>query len=125
MSALASLIQTADWKKEKHSPVVEAPEAVKAGEAFKVAFGIGKEIAHPNTAEHHITYITLFFQPEGNKFPYQVAHVEFSAHGEVETFTDPWAKVMVKVNSAGTFIALAHCNIHGLWEGTKEVKLEA
>lgn len=117
------LIQTADWKKEKHSPSIVAPEVIVPGEAFKVQFGIGAEIAHPNTLEHHITYITLFFQPEGNKFPYQVAHIEFSAHGEVDTFTNPWAKVMVKVAGPGKFVALSHCNIHGLWEGTTEVKV--
>lgn len=116
------LIQTADWRKEKHAPTIELPEVITAGEPFKVAFGLGKEISHPNTLEHHITSITLFFQPEGNKFPYKVAHVEFSAHGEVDTFTSPWSKVMVKVKGSGKFIAQSHCNIHGLWEATAEVK---
>jgi len=54
MTELSSSIQKGDWKKEKHMPVIEAPEQVKAGELFEVKVSLGKEIAHPNTTEHHI-----------------------------------------------------------------------
>jgi len=121
MSTLAGYIQTADWKKEKHAPVIEVPEVIKAGEAFKVALSVGKEIPHPNTLEHHIAYMTLFFVAEGTKFPVQLAHVEFSAHGEGGLITDPFAKVMVKLNQSGKFIAMSYCNIHGLWENELDV----
>ena len=67
-------IQKDDWKKEKHMPVIEAPAQVKAGEAFQVKVSIGKEIAHPNTVEHHIAWVDLYFHPEGEKFPHQVGH---------------------------------------------------
>jgi len=121
MSTLAGYIQTADWKKEKHAPVIEVPEVIKAGEAFKVALSVGKEIAHPNTLEHHIAYMTLFFVAEGAKFPVQLAHVEFNAHGEGDLIAEPFAKVMVKLNQSGKFIAMSYCNIHGLWENELDV----
>ena len=118
---LASTIQTADWKKEKHAPVIECPDMVKAGEAFEVKVSVGKEIAHPNTAEHHIRWISLYFQPEGDKFTYQVGHFEFNAHGEGTAFTSPMATASLKVDKPGTLSALSLCNLHGLWEGSKAI----
>lgn len=120
---LASTIQTADWKKEKHAPVIECPGVVQAGEVFEVQVSVGKEIAHPNTAEHHINWITLYFQPDGDKFPYQVGRFEFAAHSEGGVFTQPMASVSLKVAKPGTLRALSFCNLHGLWESSKEIGL--
>ena len=69
MTKLNDLYQSADWKKEKHVPVIEAPDAAKKGEFFKTTVTVGKEIAHPNTAAHHIRWIELYFLPDGEKFP--------------------------------------------------------
>src|SRR5512137_1486101 len=82
MASMAALLQQADWKKEKHVPVIECADEVKAGEFFDVKVSIGKEVAHPNTTEHHISFITLYYLADGDKFPHQVGHFEFSAHGE-------------------------------------------
>jgi len=64
--------------------VIECPDKVKKDEVFEVKVGLGKAVAHPNTTDHHIRYIAVFFHPEGEKFPYQIGHYEFSAHGESE-----------------------------------------
>ncbi len=120
---LGDTIQTADWKREKHAPVIECPDAVKAGKVFEVQVGVGKEITHPNTAEHHISWIALYFQPEGDKFPYQVGHFEFSGHGEGTVFTTPVASVSLKVSKPGALRAMSFCNIHGLWESSKEISV--
>ncbi len=116
-------IQKDDWKKEKHMPVIEAPSRVTAGEPFEVKVSIGKEIPHPNTTEHHIAWIDLYFHPEGQKFPHQVGHFAFTGHGEAmagpnqgPVYTQPTLVVTLKVSRPGTFHALAMCNIHGLWE---------
>jgi superoxide reductase len=117
-------VQSADWKAEKHVPVVECADEVEAGQPFTVEVSVGKEIAHPNTVEHHIRWIDLYFQPAGDKFVYQVAHFDFSAHGESnqgEVFTHPSAKLSMQISGAGTLIAVSLCNIHGLWEGSKAV----
>lgn len=44
---VGELYQTADWKSEKHVPVIECPDAVKADDMFEVKVSIGKEIATP------------------------------------------------------------------------------
>jgi superoxide reductase len=125
-------IQKDDWKKEKHMPVIEVPAQVRAGEAFQVKVSVGKEIAHPNTVEHHIAWVDLYFHPEGEKFPHQVGHFAFSAHGEAVAgpnqgpiYTLPEVVVTLKVSKSGTIQALALCNIHGLWEGEQGLKVEA
>jgi superoxide reductase len=120
---LGDRIQTADWKKEKHVPVIECPDEVKAGEVFEVKVGLGKEIAHPNTVEHHISWIELYFHPEGAKFTYNLGRFEFNAHGEGPAITHHEVTTSLKIDKPGTLHALAMCNIHGLWESGKEISV--
>lgn len=125
---LTEQIQTADWKKEKHVPVIEAPARVKPDEIFRVTVTLGKEVAHPNKTEHHIRWITLYYQEEGGKFAREVAHLEFAAHGESAdgpdkgpVYTHHEATATLKISKSGTLYALAYCNIHGLWQSEKEI----
>jgi superoxide reductase len=120
---IEQMYQHADWKSEKHVPVIDCPEEVKAGELFEVKAAVGKEIAHPNTTEHHIQWITLSYVPEGDKFAYDLGHFAFNSHGaSVEganqgpAYTDPAITAMVKLEKSGSLIATSQCNIHGLWE---------
>ena len=122
-------IQEADWKSEKHVPVIDGPDEVKTDVIFEVKVGVGKEIAHPNTTEHHIRWIQLFFHPEGEKFTCQVGCYEFTGHGESAqgpnmgpVYTLPGVATSFKINKPGTLYALALCNIHGLWQSAKEIK---
>ena len=130
MAKLGDNVQTADWKSEKHVPVIECPDQVKEGELFDVKVTLGKEIAHPNTTEHHIRWITLYFHAHGEKFNYEVGHFEFNAHGESvngankgPVFTNHEVTSSLKLSKPGTLHALAFCNIHGLWESSKEVQI--
>lgn len=130
MATLGERIQSADWKKEKHVPVIECPDMVKAGEVFQVIVSLGKEIAHPNTTEHHISWVELFFKPEDDKFTYHVGRFEFAAHGESAAgpnqgpvYTNHAVTASMMINKPGTLHALSFCNIHGLWESSKEIRL--
>ncbi len=130
MRKLSEAIQDADWKSEKHVPVIECPETVKGGEFFTVKVTLGKAVAHPNTTEHHIRWIQLYFQPEGAKVPFQIGNFEFTAHGEsVEgpnkgsVFTHHEVSVAVKTGSSGTLHALAYCNIHGVWQSSRVLRV--
>lgn len=127
----SDLIQSADWKAEKHVPVIDAPDKVKAGEKAIISVSVGKEIAHPNTTEHHIRWIKLYFKADGAKFPYEVASFDFTAHGESvdgankgPVFTEPASCSAVKLSASGTLIVTSYCNIHGLWEGSKAITVE-
>ena len=131
MEKISDLVQQADWKKEKHAPAIECPDKVKAGEFFEVKVGLGKEVAHPNTTEHHIRWVTLYFHPEGDKFPYEVGHFQFNAHGESAkgpnegpVYTHHQVTASLKTDTPGTLHALSLCNIHGLWENSKEIAVD-
>ena len=75
-----------------------------------------------------ISWITLYFHPQGEQFTHQVGHFEFSAHGESTTgpnqgpvYTHHEVTASLKLNKPGALYALALCNIHGLWESSKEI----
>lgn len=82
MAKYGDLFQEADWKAEKHAPVLDCPSSAASGEAITIAAMVGKEIAHPNATEHHIASIELTFKPDSEKFAHQLAISRFTAHGE-------------------------------------------
>ena len=128
---LGDLIQSGDFKGEKHVPVIESPAKVKAGEAFKVCLSVGKEIPHPNKPEHHICWIQLFYKPAGGKFVIELAKFDYTAHAAAmdpsspgPAMTEPGSSVLVKLAKPGTLIVQSYCNIHGLWESSMEIEVE-
>ncbi|MEN8142240.1 MAG: class II SORL domain-containing protein [Thermodesulfobacteriota bacterium] len=131
MAKIGDLFQSADWKTEKHVPVIECADSVAKGEIFKVKISLGKEVSHPNTTEHHISWIQLFFKPEGGKFTYQVGSFEFTAHGESvdgpnagPVYSHHSVTAECNIEENGTLVATALCNIHGLWENSREIKVK-
>jgi len=131
MIDLRDLLQNADWKAEKHAPVVDSPEKIKKGEIIKIEVSVGKQIPHPNTTEHHIRFIEVYFLPNGEKFPYQFGRFEFNAHGESvqgpntsTIFSEPKISMFFKTEKSGLVMAIAYCNIHGIWRSEKEIKVE-
>jgi superoxide reductase len=124
MKAFGELIYSPDrasgeaiTKVESHTPKIEAPDKVKPGELFTIKVTVGP---HPNTAEHSIRWVEIYFYEEGRAFnPVMLART-FFAPGYVE----PEVTVKAKLNKSGVIYAIAYCNLHGLWEGRKEVKVE-
>jgi superoxide reductase len=109
MKQLGELFQAADWKTEKHVPVIECVDKVKAGDLFAVK---------------------VYFHPDGEKFPCQIGHFEFAAHGEsVEgpdkssVYTHHEVSLSMKTGKPGVIYASALCNIHGLWQSSKQVRI--
>jgi superoxide reductase len=123
----AELLKTADWKSEKHVPVIEVLEK---GEKVKLKVSVGKEIPHPNKTEHHIAWIEVYFKPEGDKFPYMVGKADFNAHGastegpDTSTvYSEPDVNLTFKTGKSGTIYAFSYCNIHGLWVNEEELNI--
>jgi superoxide reductase len=126
--AIGELVKSADYKSEKHVPVIVLPATIAAGEAFTVEVSVGKEIAHPNTTEHFINWISVYFKPESGNLT-NVARFEYIAHGESAAganqgaaYADPCSTFKLKLTQPGKLIATSYCNIHGLWESEAEVK---
>ncbi|MFA5144909.1 MAG: class II SORL domain-containing protein [Candidatus Omnitrophota bacterium] len=130
MAELKELLQGADWKQEKHVPVIEAADKAKKGEFLTVKVSVGKEIPHPNTTAHHIRWIEVYFLAKGEKFPYQIGRFEFNSHGEStqgpdtsSIYTHPEADLKFKTDKPGVILASSYCNIHGLWQNSKDLEI--
>jgi superoxide reductase len=82
VSRVGEIYQVSNWKTEKHVAVIECPDSIPYGSLAEIEVSVGKEVSHPNTTTHHIRWIQIYFQPKGEKFNYQLANVEFTAHGE-------------------------------------------
>jgi len=131
MTELKELFQNADWKAEKHVPVIDAPSSVNKGEFVKVTATVGKEISHPNKTEHHIRWIEIFFLPDGDKFPIQIGRADFSSHGESAkgpdmsgVYTHHEVTLNFKTDRSGAILAASYCNIHGLWQNAQKVAVD-
>jgi superoxide reductase len=98
---------------KKHTPVVSAPDTAKKDEPFEVGVEVGKLLAHPNEPAHFIEWVELYC---GDTF---LGRVNYS--GGVSY---PKTTFKVSLNHAhGPLKAWAKCNIHGLWEGIKDISV--
>jgi superoxide reductase len=128
---MKELYQSADWKKEKHVPVIEITSKPVKDQPVRILVSVGKEIAHPNTTEHHIEWIEAYFHPSGEKFPYLLGRATFSSHAasvngpnSSTVFSEPEAVFKIKTGKSGVLHVASYCNIHGLWASSAELSLE-
>lgn len=120
MSILEGLIKDVEGAgKEKHLPIIECPDKVKAGEPFEVKITVGKEVRHPNTLEHHIVYIDLYHLKGRKDLPVLIGRYQFEA-----TKAEPIVTTTIILEESTTLLAIEYCNLHGLWEYTREVAVE-
>jgi len=100
---------------KKHLPVIDAPEKFKAGEAVEVTVEVGKLLAHPNEPGHFIEWIDLY------------ANYVFLARLSLTAVTTkPVLKTQVVIPHGlpeATLRTFARCNLHGVWETTREVSV--
>jgi len=99
---------------KKHTPVIEAPDTVEKDKPFEVTIEAGKLLAHPNEAGHFIEWIELYC---GDTFLFHL--------GLAGTVAYPKVTVPISLMHAhGPLRARVKCNLHGLWENTREIKVQ-
>lgn len=100
-----------------HSPVIHAPEKVKAGEAFTVDVAIGR-MPHPMGPKHWIENLQFNIgnEPAGSIF--------FQSHGYVQP-AGKFNAVLGKELKGKTvsLIVQIKCNLHGIWENHVNVQV--
>ena len=101
--------------KEKHVPTIEISKGKGADGADIVNVIVGKEVAHPNTAEHHIAYLEVY----GVKGDGQVIALARTDFGP--SYTSPNVTLQTSLADVETVYAISYCNIHGLWENSVKV----
>ncbi len=105
----------ADLEK-KHLPIIDAPKKAKKDEPFEVKVRVGgiDGVDHPNEAGHFIEWIELYC---GDTF---LGRASFSGGASFGV-----ACFKVKLSHAhGPLKVWEKCNIHGIWEDTKEINVE-
>ena len=98
---------------KKHSPRIECPDSVKAGEAFEVRVVTGKLLEHPNEYEHFIIWSELYAD---DRFLGRVTFAPVS--------TDPEATFKIKLDESVNLVAYEMCNKHGLWKNVVPVEVK-
>jgi superoxide reductase len=104
-------------KVETHTPKIEAPDETKAGEPFYIKIKVGP---HPNTLQHSIRWIEVYFEEEGRAFnPIMLSRI----HLEPE-LVEPEVTLKLVLKKSGVIYALEYCNLHGVWEGRKAITVK-
>ncbi len=98
---------------KKHVPVIDAPASAAKGQPITVTIEVGKLMAHPNEPAHFIEFADLYIDH------LYLARADFSP-GKV----NPKITLNIILNQGGTLRAFARCNIHGVWEGDKEITVK-
>lgn len=97
---------------KKHTPVIECPDSVKAGEPFTVKINIGS-MPHVMEETHHIQWIELY---SGDNF-----NARFDL---TPVFTKPEVSITLEKGGkhrTAKLRAVERCNVHGQWEVVKEI----
>ncbi len=94
---------------KKHTPVIDAPDSVKAGECFCVTVEVGKLLAHPNERGHYIHFVELY------------ADETFLGRADLTPVTTcPTVQFSVALDHVHAKLrAFEFCNLHGVWEGDR------
>ena len=103
---------------DRHTPHVICDGTAKRGQKFKVKVILGKDYAHPNEADHYISYIQLWNRET------LLTEVRFSpgALGNMPEHAE--ADLYIIPKTSMNLSAMAVCTKHGLWQSeTREVKV--
>ena len=103
--------------KEKHVPVIERGGGHGGTHDNVVIVTVGKDVPHPNTLEHYISWIELFGVKKENGQVIYLGRAEFAPTVAVPTATFKLTD-LTQYKALG---AVSYCNLHGLWKNTLEL----
>ncbi|OUJ19363.1 Desulfoferredoxin [Methanonatronarchaeum thermophilum] len=98
---------------KKHSVVIEAPNKIGKEKKFKVVVKVGEHMEHPNEPGHFFEWIELYAD---DTFLSRIHLTPEKTHHKLIT--------EIKLNEPTKLVGRARCNIHGVWEGEKQIKIE-
>ncbi len=99
---------------QKHLPVIEVPAEIKSEKFFDARIKVG-EIDHPNENGHFIQWIELYV---GDVY---LGRFDFTAVMTKPEITIPLS--LAHGNRKTTLRAVSRCNLHGIWENTREIDI--
>ncbi len=100
---------------KKHWPRIECPDTVEANKPFEVTINVGTGIDHPSELAHFIEWISLG-RTDGNL---EMCRADLSPK-----FSHPRVAFRVTLDKSTTLVARESCNLHGIWENKKDIKVK-
>ncbi|MDO8462468.1 MAG: desulfoferrodoxin family protein [Deltaproteobacteria bacterium] len=97
----------------KHTPKIEAPDKVKAGEWFDVKITIGAGGEHPSLMEHHVHWIALY------KNDVELARVYLNA-----VQAKPQVTFTIALDESTTLKVMEEPNHTAPWVAMKNIRVE-
>lgn len=94
---------------DAHTPIIDAPDTVKAGEPFAVTITVGKT-PHPSQPDHAVQWIALYADD-----------VELARATLTPTLTRPRVTFTVALDASATLRALEQPNHSAAWEASKKI----
>jgi len=92
-----------------HLPAIAAPKSVRKGELFEVTVKVGRYAGHPNEPGHYIEFIELYADDT-----YLAGTCVTGGFMNVSVVLD---EVYNRLRAVGC------CNLHGPWQGQKEIEV--
>ena len=97
----------------KHTPKIECPDEVVAGEWFDVTVSVGADQLHPTLEEHYINWIALFKDD-----------VEMARAYLHPVHTKPQVTFTIALEESTTLVALEQPNHTAPWKASKKIKVK-
>ena len=122
MTESRSNLKTMERNTDSHTPVIECPDKVEAGKIFRIKLSLGNGTGHPDTTEHHICRVSLYYSDSDGKTVRQLAGVEYDSHSpERDALSRYETTIDAKISESGVLHAMAYCNVHGLAEAIRQI----
>lgn len=98
---------------KKHWPRIECPDVVEANKPFDVTVNIGVGLDHPSELAHFIEWI------EVSRRDLEACRVTL-----VPKYSFPRATFRMALDRNTTLRARQSCNLHGIWENKKDIRVK-
>jgi len=93
-----------------HNPIIELPDKIKKCEPFDMTIKVGSPL-HPNTLEHHISWIQVFLDDNC------ISWINLTP-----MVMEPIVHLRLRVGKKSKLRVAVRCNMHGHWR--KEIEIE-
>lgn len=103
-----------DVLEKKHAVIINAPDEIERSDFFEVEVKVGEYKEHPNELGHFIEWIELY---HGDTF---LTRLDLTPEK-----TNYFLKTKIKISYQHPLRARAKCNLHGIWEGEKSIKIKS
>ncbi|MDA3935293.1 MAG: desulfoferrodoxin family protein [Actinomycetota bacterium] len=100
VNLVADLDAVTDFER-KHTPYITSEPA---DGRTRISVKVGHYVSHPNAADHHIEWVTLYVGDA------PIAHFDFAA-----VVAYPEVSIVVDLEPGTIVRAVESCNTHGLW----------